>query len=150
MPPLPASSLTTSIFPSPSFPPLSLGRNAFCFACCLCPESHLFLLLFACLLFYGPACHTIQPTGLSLPICEVVLLVDLISLYYIITDRDMHHFYIYIYLCSYVTKEAQDYICVPQDVVWTIIWCITCASTLNRTSHFICQLDPSSPHPLWV
>lgn len=33
--------------------PLSLRRNAFCFACCLCPESHLFLLLFARLLFYS-------------------------------------------------------------------------------------------------
>lgn len=33
--------------------PLSLRRNAFCFACCLCPESHLFLLLFARLLFFS-------------------------------------------------------------------------------------------------
>lgn len=34
-------------------PPLSLRRNAFCFACCFCPESHLFLLLLARLLFCG-------------------------------------------------------------------------------------------------
>lgn len=40
---------------------------------------------------------------LSLPICEPALLADLISLYYIMTARD---FYIYMCLCSNMTKEA--------------------------------------------